>query len=127
MVSFGIVSSVFDYLTFFLLLFVLKLEQTSFRTGWFIESVLTELLALLILRTNKPFFRSKVGKGLLVLSVLVAILTVSLAYIPKLNTLLGLTPIPLNTLMFLVLITIGYVAANEFIKWYFYRRTNSRS
>ena len=55
MITFGLVSSVFDFLTFGVLLLVLGASVGAFRTGWFVESVVTELLTLLIVRTRRPF------------------------------------------------------------------------
>ncbi len=59
MVTFGLVSSLFDYLTFGLLLLALHASETQFQSGWFIESAITELLILLVIRTQKPFFHSR--------------------------------------------------------------------
>ncbi len=61
MIIFGLVSSVFDYLTFGMLLFVVRASPEQFRTGWFIESLLTELVIALVVRTRGPFFRSRPG------------------------------------------------------------------
>jgi Mg2+-importing ATPase len=82
MITFGLISSVFDFLTFGALLIVLNASVGAFRTGWFVESVITELLTLLIIRTRRPFFRSNVGRYLLLATLVVALLTVSLPYIP---------------------------------------------
>jgi Mg2+-importing ATPase len=92
MVVFGIISSVFDYFTFFILLTLMNSTEIVFRTGWFIQSVLTELMAMLILRTRKTFYRSRVGKGLLWLSILVGIVTLLLPYVKGSEKLLSLSP-----------------------------------
>ena len=65
MIVFGIHSSLFDFITFFSLYHYLGLKDTSFQTGWFLESVLTELFILFIIRTRKSFIKSKPGKTLL--------------------------------------------------------------
>ena len=83
-----------DYLTFGLLLLVLKVSQDTFRTGWFFESVMTELLIMLVIRTQRPFFQSKPGKGLLYSTLAVALITLTLPFIPGLNTLLGFVTCP---------------------------------
>jgi len=124
MITFGLVSSLFDYLTFGLLLLVLRVSQDSFRTGWFLESVMTELLIMLIIRTQRPFIKSKIGKGLLYSTIGIAILTLLLPYIPKLNTLLGFNPLPIGTLVALIAITVIYIVINEISKRYFYRRVS---
>jgi Mg2+-importing ATPase len=122
MITFGLVSSTFDYLTFGLLLLVLKVSQDTFRTGWFLESVMTELLIMLVIRTNRPFFQSKPGKGLFYATLVVAVITLSLPYIPRLNTLLGFTPLPISLLLALLGITVIYILMNEITKRIFYRK-----
>jgi len=59
MLTFGILSSVFDYLTFGVLLLILHASTDQFRTGWFIESVISASITVLVIRTRRPFFRSK--------------------------------------------------------------------
>ncbi len=124
MITFGIVSSLFDYLTFGLLLVVLKVPQDTFRTGWFFESVMTELLIMLVIRTQKSFFQSKPGKGLIYSTLAVVGITLGLPYIPGLNTLLGFTPLPVSLMLPLIGITAVYIVMNEITKRYFYRRVN---
>lgn len=92
MITFGIVSSVFDYLTFGALLF-LHVSASTFRTAWFLESVLSEILILLVIRTRRAFFRSPIGSALLWSSVAAACVTVALPYTP-LGPLLGFVPLP---------------------------------
>jgi len=121
MFTFGTVSSVFDYLTFGLLLLVLRVSQDQFRTAWFVESVMTELLIMLVIRTQKPFFRSKPGKYLLIGTLIVAAVTLILPYSP-LSKPLGFTPLPLPLLLTLLGITVLYVLASEATKRAFYRR-----
>ena len=65
MVEFGLLSSVFDFLTFGVLLCVFHASPEVFRTGWFVESLLTELVIALVVRTRRPFFRSRPGTILL--------------------------------------------------------------
>jgi Mg2+-importing ATPase len=121
MITFGLVSSAFDYLTFGLLLLVLRVSQDTFRTGWFFESVMTELLIMLVIRTRRPFFKSKPGKWLVYSTIGVALFTLVLPYIPGLNTLLGFTPLPLSLILSLIGITSLYILMNEVAKRYFYR------
>jgi Mg2+-importing ATPase len=121
MVTFGIVSSVFDYLTFGMLLLVVHATIDQFRTGWFLESVLTELLILLVIRTQKPFFRSRPGKYLLISALVIAGVTLVLPYSP-LSGVLGFTPLPVSLLLVLLVITALYIVASELTKRWFYRR-----
>lgn len=125
MITFGLVSSTFDFLTFGLLLLVLKTSQDAFRTGWFFESVMTELLIMLVIRTQRPFFQSKPGKGLLYSTVAVALITLLLPFIPKVNAMLGFTPLPWGVILALIGITLIYILMNETTKRYFYRRIKS--
>ena len=62
MIEFGLLSSVFDFLTFGLLLWVFAAGPEIFRTGWFVESLLTELVIALVVRTRRPFWRSRPGQ-----------------------------------------------------------------
>jgi Mg2+-importing ATPase len=71
MVTFGILSSVFDYLTFGVLLLVLHASIDLFRTGWFVESVISASLIVLVIRSRKPFFKSTPGKYLLIATLMI--------------------------------------------------------
>jgi len=122
MVTFGLISLVFDFLTFGILLIVLNASVGAFRTGWFIESVITELLTLIVIRTRRPFFKSSVGRYLLLATLVIALLTVSLPYTP-LGALLGFISVPLVYLLVLGLIVVLYVTAMEVAKRVFYEKT----
>ena len=121
MITFGITSSVFDYLTFGVLLLILKANETQFHTGWFLESILTELLIVFIVRTQQPFYKSRPGRMLLIVTMIVAGVTLALPYSP-LNTLLGLDPLPLPIFLVLIGITLLYLLASEIVKHFFYRK-----
>jgi Mg2+-importing ATPase len=120
MVTFGLVSSAFDYLTFGTLLWIVHAKTDEFRTGWFLESVLTELLILLVIRTRKPFFRSMPGKYLLAAVLIVAGVTAILPYSP-LNKILGFIPLSVPLLLTLGGITVLYVLTSEVAKKVFYK------
>ena len=121
MVTFGLVSSAFDYLTFGTLLLIVRATTDQFRTGWFLESVLTELLILLVVRTQRPFFKSRPGRYLALSALAVALVTLALPYSP-LNGILGFTPLPLALLLVLLGITVAYVTASEVTKRVFYEK-----
>jgi Mg2+-importing ATPase len=121
MVTFGLVSSAFDYLTFGALLLVFRATQDQFRTGWFLESVLTELLILLVVRTQRPFFRSVPGRYLTMSALAIAAVTLALPYSP-LRSLLGFTPLPLSPLLMLLGISVLYITTSEVAKQYFYKK-----
>lgn len=121
MMTFGLVSSVFDYITFGTLLLILHSRTDQFRTGWFVVSVITELLIMLVMRTQRPFFRSKPVRYLLITILMVAGVTLILPYSP-LNGLLGFTPLPASLLFVLGLITMLYLTTSEVAKRVFYKR-----
>jgi Mg2+-importing ATPase len=121
MVLFGLVSSVFDYLTFGLLLLLVRATPAVFRTAWFIESLLTELVIALVVRTRRPFFRSRPGRWLLISTGLVTAVTLAIPYLPF-SSYLGFVPLPAWLMLVLVAITGLYVLAAEAAKKYFYAR-----
>ena len=120
MVVFGLVSSVFDYLTFGVLLYVVKASQEEFRTAWFIESLLTELAVALVVRTRMKFYSSWPGKWLWVSTLMVAILTLLIPYLPYANR-LGFVPLPISLMSMVVGITLAYMLSAEAAKHYFHR------
>jgi Mg2+-importing ATPase len=123
MIVFGVVSSVFDFLTFGALLFLLNADAEQFRTGWFLESVMTELLILPVIRTWRPFYQSRPGKALWVATVIVLAVTLALPYMP-LNKWLGFSPLPISFILVFACITGGYLIASEMTKKFFYRRAH---
>ena len=82
MIVFGILSSVFDYIAFGVLLFVLQARMELFRTGWFIESVLSASLIVLVIRSRRPFFKSFPGKYLLLTTIVIVAATLILPFTP---------------------------------------------
>jgi len=120
MVTFGLVSSAFDFLTFAVLHLGLDAGEEVFRSGWFLESVATELVVMLVLRTRRPWFRSRPSTLLLGSSLVVAVVTLIIPYAP-IAAALGFTALPVTALMALAGITVGYVLATEAAKRRFYR------
>ena len=127
MIVFGLVSSFFDYLTFGLLLLVVKVGEAEFRTGWFIESLLTELMILLVVRTRRPLSRSRPGFYLWLSTLLVSVLTIALPYLPGVARLFNFVPLSWPVMLMLVAITLLYVIASEVAKRFFYRWVDRRS
>lgn len=115
MIVFGFIASVFDIATFLTLRLGFHAGPEVFRTGWFIEFTVTELAVLLVLRTNRPFFRSRPGGALLATSTLLAAVTLTLPYTPLARP-LGLVPLPGAVLAALAGLTIVYVIGNELTK-----------
>ena len=126
MLVFGLVSSVFDYLTFGVLLLLLHASPEQFRAGWFVESVISASLIVLVIRTSGPFYKSKPGKTLLIATVAVDALTLALPYSP-LAGFLGFAPLPLLFLALLGGILIAYMLTAEAAKYVFYQRMHTVS
>jgi len=87
MIVFGLHSSMFDFITFYVLYFYFRLSQSAFRTGWFLESAITELLILFIVRTKKPFIKSKPGRLLIITATIAFVTAVYLPFSPFANLL----------------------------------------
>lgn len=121
MFVFGTLSSVFDYATFFLLMYVMKSNQQIFQTGWFIESILSASFVVFAVRTRLPFLRSKPSKAMVFMTILVAAITIGIPYSPV-GPLLGFVPLPLHYLALILGIVILYFIAAELTKRWFYRR-----
>jgi Mg2+-importing ATPase len=121
MVAFGLLSSAFDFLTFGVLLGVFSATPEVFRTGWFVESLLTELAIALVVRTRRPCFRSRPGTVLLVSTLLLLVVTFAIPYAPYAGG-LGFVPVPASLLATLTVITGLYVVATEIMKRWFYWR-----
>ena len=120
MFTFGLVSSVFDFLTFGVLLLALGATEMQFRTGWFMESVISASFIVLVIRTRRSFYLSRPGKYLVIATLLVGVVVILLPYSP-IAGLLGFTPLPPVFLAALALIVGAYVALAELAKTLFYR------
>jgi Mg2+-importing ATPase len=120
MVVFGIISSVFDYATFGILLGLLDAKEAEFQTGWFVESVVSATFIVLVVRTRKVFFKSKPGKYLLITTLLIIGFTFLLPVLP-LAKVFNFVPLPPLFNLAVVLIVIGYVAMAEVAKRLFYK------
>ena len=103
-----------------MLLLVYRAAAVEFRTAWFVESLLTELAVALVVRTRRPFFRSRPGRFLLWSTVATGAVAFALPYSPLAPS-LGFTALPPVLVALIVAITVGYVAAAEALKRAFYR------
>jgi Mg2+-importing ATPase len=115
MIEFGALSSLFDAATFGLLLVPFAAGPALFRTGWFVESLLTELAIAMVVRTRRPLHRSRPGRVLLATTLVLVPLTLAIPYLP-LAGVLGFTPLPPALVAALLAITAAYVAAAELLK-----------
>lgn len=125
MVVFGLISSVFDFLTFGVLLFIFQAAPQEFRTGWFVESLMTELVIALVVRTRRPFYRSRPGPWLLGTSVAVLMLALAMPYLPGV-AIFGFVPLPAPLMLGVVGLTLAYVVVVELAKKQFYAHTDLR-
>lgn len=126
MVIFGIHSSVFDVITFMVLLYVLKVKESAFQTGWFVESILTELFILFIIRTHKNFFKSMPAKYLFVFSIIGLVITLGLPYMPFAFE-IGLVPLPFLNIGAMLLIVVAYIITADILKVWFFKKYNNSS
>jgi Mg2+-importing ATPase len=120
MLMLGPVSSVFDFLTFGLLLLVFHADEALFQTGWFIESLATQVLAIFVLRTRRNPLRSRPHPLLITTSVAVVVLAVLLPFTP-LGAWFGFVP-PSSAFLFAIAgLTVIYLLLAQGAKWAFYR------
>jgi Mg2+-importing ATPase len=116
MLVFGPISSLFDFLTFGLLLLVLGSNERAFHTGWFIESLFTQILVVLVIRTRRsPFWRSRPSREL-VAAIIVALAAAVLIPASPLGALLEFAGLPPLYWILLVGIVVAYLALVEAVK-----------
>jgi Mg2+-importing ATPase len=121
MVFFGPISSVYDFMTFGVMLWVFHAHASLFRSGWFVESLATQALVVFIIRTRRvPFFHSRPSRPLLGTTIAVVLVGVALPYSPVAHA-LGFRSLPPLFLGILVAMTATYLALAEIGKAYFYR------
>jgi P-type Mg2+ transporter len=120
----GPISSIFDYATFFIMLYVFKCwtHADLFHTGWFVESLFTQTLIIHVIRTNKiPFLQSRASKALIFTSLAIVAVGAYLPYSPLAGW-LGFTPLPWSYWLWLLGMLVAYVLLTQVIKTWFYRR-----
>ncbi len=121
MITFGIVSSIFDYLTFGVLIWIMHATQAQFQTGWFMESVISASLIVLVIRSRRPFFKSRPGKYLLIATIIIALVTLILPFTP-ISKIFGFVSLPVSFLLMMGLIIVLYILMAELVKKIFYRK-----
>jgi len=126
MLVFGLLSSVFDLVTFAVLLGVFHAGEALFQTAWFVISVLTELAVILVLRTRGPVLRSRPGRLLAAAIVAVGVVAATLPFLGIAGAAFGFVPLPPALIATVVLIVAGYVIATESAKLQFYRARRRR-
>ncbi len=121
MKTFGISSAMFDITIFVIMFYILKTPDSIFRTVWFIESCVAEILSLFTLRTRRPFYKAKPSKRLLGISLASIITTILLPY-TKLGELLSLKHLSVELLSLAIVIAMLDAIVKEVVKKYFYSR-----
>lgn len=123
MLTLGPVSSLFDFLTFFVLLHFFHASAELFHTGWFIESIATQVLVIFVIRTSGNPFANRPNSWLVILSLAVVAIAVLLPLTPA-GAYLGFVPPPFEFYMVVVGIVLTYLIAVQIAKRAFYRRWN---
>ena len=120
MLVFGPVSSVFDFLTFYALLHLFGAGEALFQTGWFIESITTQVLVVFAIRTRRRFFRSRPHRFLVAMALGAVAVAIVLPLLPVGRWFGFVAPPPLF-FVFLIGATAAYLALVEITKGFFYR------
>ena len=121
MLTIGPISSLFDFLTFYLLLRLFDAHESLFRTGWFVESIATQVLVIFVIRTRRNPLRSHPNGWLVATSLAVVATAMALPFTP-LAPYLGFTPLPLAFFGLLTALLGLYLLMVEGGKQWFYRR-----
>jgi Mg2+-importing ATPase len=121
MVFIGPISSIYDFLTFYVLLHYFHASQPEFHTGWFVESLATQTLVLFIIRTSGNPLKSRPSTPLAITTILIVIVGIVLPFSP-LARLLGFTPLPGPFFTFLAVSTITYLLLVEWAKRFLFSR-----
>ncbi len=120
MIIFGLLSSVFDYLTFGVLLYVVHGGEKVFQTGWFTESVISAIFIVLVVRTRLPFFKSLPGKLLSYATLLVFVFVLAIPYTPV-GEWFGFVKLPPIFYGLMLIIVLLYLFSAELAKRWFYK------
>jgi Mg2+-importing ATPase len=121
----GPISSIFDFLTFFVMIKVFQAGEALFHTGWFIESLATQVLVIFIIRTRMSPLKSRPNPWLTICSLLVVATAILLPF-TRLGKYLGFVAPPLLFFIILACMVIVYLIMVEFVKQWFYKHYNSR-
>ena len=118
---FGLISSVFDIITFAILLFIFHASPQQFQSSWFIEGLATQVLIIFVIRTRiTPFYRSKPSRLLTISSLTIVAVGFLIPYTP-IGALFDFVAPPLEFYLALVGIIASYLVLVEVVKYYFYR------
>ena len=124
MIFIGPISSIFDYATYGMMLFVFDswTNPSLFQTGWFVESLLTQTLIIHIIRTTKiPFVESRASPALITTTIIIALVGIALPFTVA-GTALGFTPLPALYWPLVATMLLGYSVLTHLVKVWFVRR-----
>ncbi len=121
MIFIGPISSIYDFLTFFIVLGVFNASEALFHTGWFVESLATQTLVLFVIRTTGNPLRSRPSRPLTITMLLIVLVGIILPFTP-LAEYLGFTPLPGLYFLFLAGMTVTYLLLVEVVKRRLMRR-----
>lgn len=117
----GPVSSIFDFLTFYVMLSVLHANQALFRTGWFVESIISQVLVIFVIRTRRSVFKSNPSAWLVVTSLFIVCIAAMLPYTP-LGNYFRFVPLPSEFFTILLAMGVTYLLMVELVKRWFYAK-----
>lgn len=122
MIVFGGISSVFDFLTFFILYKIFMLTGSSFQTGWFIESFATQTLVIFLIRSRDSIFKSIAPNKIVTYTTIGAVIAAWSIALSCLGKVFGFVPLSFMTVMAIVLIVVVYLAIVDIAKGIFYKK-----
>ncbi len=120
MLIFGTLSSIFDFITFYLLYVVMRADASVFRTGWFLESICSAAFVVLVIRTRRSMFVSRPSKYLLGATIFVVLCAVAIPF-TYFGKGIGFSPLPVHFIVIMAVIVFVYGLSAEFLKHWFYK------
>lgn len=123
MIVFGLLSSVFDFVTFGVLLLLMHANEKAFQTGWFVESVISATMIVLVVRTRLPFFKSLPGKYLSIATLCILLFVLVLPVTPIAEW-FGFIRLSIAYYGWIFLVVVLYILFAEITKRFFYRKMN---
>ncbi len=122
---FGPISSIFDFITFFVLLFIFNADAALFQTAWFIESICTQTLVIFVIRTRVvPFYKSRPSIPLMISTLLIVAIACILPF-TVIGSIFSFVPPPVSFFVVLAGLVAGYLIMVELVKRWFYRKYSS--
>ena len=122
MIVMGPISTVFDLLTFAALLLVFHANEAFFRTGWFVESLVTQILMIFAVRTRRHLFASRPHRAVAGLAFGTVALTLALPFLPEIGKWFQLVHLPASYFAFLFVVVATFLVATELVKRVFFAR-----